>query len=223
MKKAAVVTLVAFCLAALPVQSGHANPILIITEIVKKVILAIDQRIQRLQNKTIGLQNAQKFIENALSKLKLEEISEWTEKQRSQYQEFFDGLWKVKSAINTYKKVREIMERQIGLVKEYQRAFSLFRNDSRFTAEEIDYMFRVYSGIIDESLKSIEQVLLVVNSFKTQMADGQRLQIINDAATAMEKVNRDLREFNNQNMLMSFQRARDQQEVEALKRWYGLP
>ena len=47
-----------------------------------KVIKAIDLKIQRLQNETIRLQNAQKAIENALTKTKLTEISDWVEKQR---------------------------------------------------------------------------------------------------------------------------------------------
>jgi len=57
----------------------------IIKEGVKKVIIAIDLRIQRLQNETIWLQNAQKTLENQMSKLKLGEISDWVEKQRKLY------------------------------------------------------------------------------------------------------------------------------------------
>jgi hypothetical protein len=38
---------------------------------VKKVVKAVDLKVQRLQNKTIWLQNAQKVLENKLSKLRL--------------------------------------------------------------------------------------------------------------------------------------------------------
>ena len=48
---------------------------LIIKEGIKKVIVAVDLKIQRLQTKTIWLQNAQKVIENAMSKLKLNQIT----------------------------------------------------------------------------------------------------------------------------------------------------
>ena len=37
---------------------------------IKKAIKAVDLKIQRLQNKTIWLQNAQKVLENKMSKLK---------------------------------------------------------------------------------------------------------------------------------------------------------
>ncbi len=58
---------------------------LIIKEGIVKVIKAVDLKIQRLQNKTIWLQNAQKTLENSMSKLKLDEISGWVEKQRTLY------------------------------------------------------------------------------------------------------------------------------------------
>ena len=63
---------------------------------VKKVIIAVDLKIQRLQNKTIWLQNAQKVLENAMSELKLAEIGDWVQKQKTLYADYFDELWKSK-------------------------------------------------------------------------------------------------------------------------------
>ena len=55
---------------------------------IKKVIVAVDLKIQKLQNKTIWLQNAQKVIENQLSKLKLTEIGDWANRQKDLYQDY---------------------------------------------------------------------------------------------------------------------------------------
>src|SRR6476620_11144768 len=63
---------------------------------VKKVIKAVDLKIQRMQNETIWLQNAQKVMENQLSKLKLNEIAKWSEKQKELYSKYYTDLWKVK-------------------------------------------------------------------------------------------------------------------------------
>ncbi len=49
----------------------------VLGETVGRVIRAIDLEVQRMQNQTIWLQNAQKALENQLSKLKLTEISDW--------------------------------------------------------------------------------------------------------------------------------------------------
>ncbi|MEP0711380.1 hypothetical protein [Algoriphagus sp.] len=77
---------VAFILPPTRTQAAAAIPIVeIIKAAVKKVIVAVDLQIQRQQNKVIWLQNAQKVLENTMSKLKLDEISSWTEKQRELY------------------------------------------------------------------------------------------------------------------------------------------
>lgn len=223
MKKILAGLLLCIALSVAPTQQANAGWWIIVKEVLKKVILAIDAQVQRLQNKTIGLQNAQKALENTLSKLKFEEISDWTEKQRAQYANYFDELWKVKNLIATFQRVREITELQVKLVKQYQRVFELLRNDRHFTPEELDYMFKVYTGMIDASLKNVEQITLVINAFKTQMSDGQRLSIISEAALGIEKISSDMQRFTNQNIRLSLQRAKDEKEISSIKAWYGLP
>ncbi len=69
----------------------------IITTVVKKVIRAMDLAIQRLQNETVKLQGIQKAIENAMAKLKLEEIAEWGKKQKELLQAFMTSCGKLKA------------------------------------------------------------------------------------------------------------------------------
>ena len=189
---------------------------------IKKVIVAVDLKIQKLQNKTIWLQNAQKTLENALSKTKLTEISGWVERQRKLYDDYFQELRKVKNALTYYHRIKDIIESQPAMVKEYKAAWALFRQDRNFTADELEYMSEVYTGILGESVKAIDQLLMVVNAFTIQMSDAARMKIINTAADEMEKGFMDLKEFNNQNKLISLQRAAAKGEIEYVKRLYGL-
>lgn len=195
---------------------------LIIKEGITKIIKAVDLKIQRLQNKTIWLQNAQKAIENEMSKLKLNEISDWVEKQRRLYADYFDELWKVKAAITCYQRVKDIIAKQLLLVNEYKVAYALFRQDKNFTTEEIDYMYKVYTGILNESIKNLDQVFLVTNAFSTQMTDANRMEIINEAADKIDQNLTDLRQFNNQNKMLSFQRAAEKNDIDVVKKLYGL-
>lgn len=210
-------------LVVMPTKKSQAIVWVVIKAAAKKVIKALDLQIQRLQNNTIVLQNAQKTLENALSKLKLQEIAGWTEKQRQLYAGYFEELWKVKNAISTYKKIKEIVQQQVVLVNEYKKAYELLRKDTRFTPEEIDYMYKVYSGILSESLKNVDQLLLVCNSFATQMSDGRRLEIIADAAAGIEENMTALRQFTNYNIGISMQRANGASEIDMVRRMYGLP
>ena len=207
-----------------PLQKANAQiPIVdIIKAAVKAVINAVDLQIQRQQNKIIWLQNAQKTLENTMSKLKLEEIGGWVEKQKTLYKDYYDELQKVKSIISYYKRIKDVTEKQIRLTEEYKRAYGLFKQDKHFTTEELSYMGKVYSGILDESLKNIDQLFLVINSFTTQMSDAKRLEIINAAADHVDVNYNDLKEFNQQSILLSLQRAKVQNDVDVVKKLYNL-
>lgn len=188
----------------------------------KKVIKAADLQIQRLQNKTIWPQNAQKTLENKMSQLKLNEIRDWVQKQKKLYENYFEELKKVKSAIANYKRVKDIIEMQVAMVNEYKGAWALFRQDKNFTADELEYMLNIYTGMMDESMKNIDQLFMVVNAFATQMADAKRLEIINGVADNVQQQLLDMKEFNSQNKMLSLQRASEKGEIEYVKRLYGL-
>ena len=194
----------------------------IIKAAIKKVVVAVDLKIQRLQTKTIWLQNAQKVVENTMSKLKLDQIKDWVQKQKDLYQKYFDELWKVKEVLSYYHRVKEITEQQITLVKDYHKAWSGVQQDSHFTADEVLYIGQIYTGIIDASLKNLDQIALVIKSFTTQMTDAKRMEIINRAASAMQTNLNDLRSFNSQNIELSLQRSKDENDIASVKKMYGL-
>jgi hypothetical protein len=212
------------CCMIFPVRKSQAQiPVLeIIRQAVVKVIVAIDLKVQRLQNETIWLQNAQKTLENKMQELKLGEISGWVEKQKKLYEDYYDELWRVKSALTYYQTVKEIIQKQFLIATEYKQALSLFRQDKHFTSDDIVYMEKTYSGILNESIKNLEGLLLVINSFATQMTDAKRLELINTAVNNVEQNLTDLRQFNSQNIRLSLNRSKDQLEIDAVKILYGI-
>ena len=224
MKKLLIILVTVGLGAIAPVQPTQAQiPIVdIIKNAIKKVIKAIDLEIQRQQNKVVWLQNAQKTLENAMSKTKLTEITDWVDKQKKLYKDYYEELRKVKAIISYYQRIKEMTEKQVHLVGEYKRAWALFQQDKHFTADELSYMGRVYSGILDESVKNIDQVYMVVNSFQTQMSDAKRLELINAAVNQTDVNYNDLKAFNQQGIILSLQRAKAQNDVDVIRKLYGL-
>ena len=115
-----------------------------------------------------------------------------------------------------------ILQRHQQIIEEYKFTWHMVNQDKHFTKDEIDYMYRVYTGILNESVYNLDQILLVINSFKTQMTDAKRLEIINKAGDQIEQNYADLKQFNNQNIQLSMNRAKDEHEVLVVKRLYGL-
>jgi len=194
----------------------------VISSTVGRVIKAIDLEVQRMQNQTIWLQNAQKALENQLSQLKLSEISSWSQKQQSLFSEYYNELWQIKTAIAWYSKISGVATRQVELVNSYNQAWALIKNDKHFNADELAYMERVYSGILQESVKDLDQVLVIINPGKTQMPDAKRMELINQTSNHMDKNYNDLQEFTTQNEQLSIERAEDENEVLTLRQYYGI-
>jgi hypothetical protein len=193
------------------------------TSAIKKVIMAIDLKVQRLQNQTIALQNAEKQLENTLSLNKLNDISGWLGKERSLYQSYYQELAKVKTVIADYDEVKKIITQQKQLVSEYQQASALFHRDPHFSPNEIRYMENIYSGLLEESARNLDEVLLAINSFSSQMDDAERMERIHQATTGLQTNLDHLRQFNRQNARLSLARARDDQDKASVKQLYGLP
>ena len=225
MKRIKKIWLAILCSAGLtlaPTSHSQAQIIDIILEAIKAAIVAADVAVQKVQNATIDLQNVQKQVENDLSKLKLNDIANWAQQTKDLYQEYFTELQKVKTVIAYYRRVTDIINKQKQLVAEYKQAYALVQQDKHFSANEIKYIYSVYSGIINESVKGLDQILNIIESFTVSMSDEERLKIINRSADGIEQQISDLRSFNDQNIQLSLQRAKDQGEVNAVRQLYGL-
>jgi len=88
--------------------------------------------------------------------------------------------------------------------------------------DELRHISEVYTGILAESIKNLDQLMVVINSFKTQMTDGQRMELIGRIAQKIDGNYNDLKQFNNQNILLSFSRSHSAQDTQSLKNLYGI-
>ncbi|MGY4538187.1 hypothetical protein ACVW0P_002607 [Mucilaginibacter sp. UYNi724] len=194
----------------------------IVTGVIKKVIVAIDLKVQQLQNQTIALQNAEQKLENSLHLSSLNNISGWLGKEKDLYASYYRELNEVRGLIASYDEVKSISSKQKQLVAEYRQASSLFSKDAHFSPGELQYMGNIYNGILQESLTNLDQLLLAVSSLSTQMDDAERLVRISEAAKAMQTNLDHLRQFNRQNAGLSLMRAKDARDRHNVKQLYGI-
>src|SRR3990167_8163164 len=69
----------------------------------------------------------------------------------SLHKAFLDGLMDVSPTVRNYRRVADITNYQIILVKEYRKAYERFRQDNNFNADELAYLGRVYDNLFKES------------------------------------------------------------------------
>jgi len=211
-------------LITLPEKKADAQFVIstVLNQTVGKIIRAIDLEVQKAQNKTIWLQNAQKVVENQLNQLKLSQIAGVGQQQTDLFTKYYNELYTVKEVITDYEEVKNITLEQEALVREYQSAWSLTQQDKHFSVAELEYISSVYTGILKASINNLDHLMALVNSFKTQMSDGKRMELINNTSRHVDENYNDLKEFNNQNIELSLERANDENDIQSTKNLYGI-
>jgi hypothetical protein len=138
------------------------------------------------------------------------------------HKDFLDGLLQISPAVRKYKKIVEIIDFQVKIVKEYKGAFAEFKNSKQFTIEEIEYMGRVYGNLFNESLKKLEELTMVITAGQLRMTDDERLKAIDKIYEEVANQYTFLNEFNNSTALLSIQRDNEQREIDLMRKIHGI-
>jgi hypothetical protein len=224
MKKAIV--MLALCTLSLLVpdrsQAQVTEVISLVETAVKKVITALDLEVQKLQEQTLVLQDAQKQVENIMHETDLNDITGWVSQEKNLFSQYYQELWTIKQAISTYQKVKDIISKQEQIISDYKTAYSLLKQDPHFSQSEIMNMYNVYSGILNQSVNNLNQLTKVITSFVTQMDDSHRLKIIDDVGGRVDQNYTDLHRFTQQNVTLSLERAHDENDAAEIMTLYGI-
>ena len=140
----------------------------------------------------------------------------------SLHKAFLDGLMEVSPAVRNYRRVADITNYQIILVKEYRKAYERFRQDNNFNADELAYLGRVYDNLFKESLRNLDELLTVITAGKARMSDDERLQAIDRIYADMQDKLMFLRHFNNNTTILAMQRAKERNDAQTIRKIYGL-
>jgi uncharacterized protein YfbU (UPF0304 family) len=198
-------------------------PILdIINAAAKKVVVAIDLKVQELQTQTIQLQVAEKDLENSMEDSELGDITGWVKGEEQLYASYYRELWQVKAVISAYKRVTDMLDKEAQIVREYQQMTTALKADKHLTAGEVEAMGNSLSSIVSQSVNNLGQIKLVIQAFVTQMPDAGRLRIIDGAGSSVDKNYAAMEGLYQSGVLLSLNRARDENDVAAVRGLWGI-
>jgi hypothetical protein len=135
------------------------------------------------------------------------------------HQTFLDGLLQVSPAVQSYGRITDIIQYELRMVKGKKNAFNKFKN---FTAEEIEYIDRVYDNLFNESAKNLDDLITVITAGNLRMSDDERLHAIDYIWNEVQNQYSFLRAFNNSTALLSLQRQKDKEDVDVSKKLFDV-
>jgi DNA repair ATPase RecN len=135
---------------------------------------------------------------------------------------FLDALMQVSPTVRNYRRVGDIVNYQMLLIKEYKLAFDRFKNSDNFNAEEIAYLERVYDNLFEQSLRNLDELITIITANKLRMSDDERLTAIDKIYADMQDKLLFLRRFNNNASVLALQRAKERNDIQAMRIIYRV-
>lgn len=140
-------------------------------------------------------------------------VKDMTEGNFSLHKTFLDALMQVSPAVKNYKKVGEIVEYQILIVKESRNGMNRFIKNGNFSGQEINYFEKVYENLLNQSLRNLDELTMVITADKLRMSDDERLKAVDDIYEQMQDKLLFLRNFNTTSNVLALQRSKEKNDV----------
>ena len=129
---------------------------------------------------------------------------------------FISGLKKVSPIVKNNAKVAEIIQMQLAM----SRAFSALKADPNLTVSNLAYISEVRENLWEESLKDLEELLLVVTSGKMEMNDAERITRLDQIYMSMVEKSAFVHHFCSEVAMLISQRESEGISIKQLERWY---
>lgn len=135
---------------------------------------------------------------------------------------FLDGLYKVSPTVKRYHRIADIIRDQAAIVKESKAALKNLSSFNVFTGGQIDYIEQVYDRLIDDSMKHLDELIMITTGGQLRMTDDERLKGIDRIYQEVQKKLLFLRSFNNRQKMIAIEKLHDKSEDRSLRSLHGL-
>jgi len=149
-------------------------------------------------------------------------VKDMTEGNFSLHKTFLDGLMQVSPAVKNYNRVGDIVNLQIQLVRESKKALQRFVKSGSFSQKELTYFEKVYGNLLNQCLRNLDELTMVITADKLRMSDDERLDAVDAVYLEMQDKIAFLQNFNASSNLLLLQRARETKDAYASKELYEL-
>lgn len=206
-----------------PMQSqAQAAVLAVIRAGVKKVMQALDLRIQRLQTQTILLQEAEKVLENRMLQHQLGGIAYWMQDQEDLMTRYEQELWTVKPVLSGSLMVQGILAMQQRILLQTRQEWTRFLNDPQSTPVVLSLDSRVFHSVLQAGLQDLQQLELVVRPYQVPMNDADRLSLIRHLYSDMNRRYELLWTFCRNQELLDLQQKGQKDELLEWDLLYGI-
>ena len=138
------------------------------------------------------------------------------------HRDFFGSLEIVNPKIKTYTRVADIIAYQVRIVKNISTTIKNLKESGQFNTNELDYSKAVFENLLDECVKNVDELYLVITSGALQMTDDERIKRIDQLYTDMQDKYSFCQSFSEERSVLAMQRLGEQLEIKFSKQLNGV-
>jgi hypothetical protein len=138
------------------------------------------------------------------------------------HEAFLDGMLQVSPAVKNYGRIKDIVQMQLAILRECQRAPSQLEASGQFTAKELGYLAKVYSDLIAGSIRNLDALTNVLTAKKLRASDDERLSMIDAIHKDVSDQLVFLRHLSSNHSVLAAQRKDEGSSLKTTENIYGI-
>lgn len=119
--------------------------------------------------------------------------------------------------------VVDIIALQVQIVQSYKTNYHRFKESDQFANREINYIYSVFTRLLDNTAATLEELFTLITSGRYQMSDDERIKRLNRLYADMQSNYVFIQHFSNDANLLSLERIKAKQDIESVRAFYGIP
>jgi len=186
------------------------------TQAIQQLLLDVE-KLTQLKSILTELKEGYQIVSNGYTNIK--NISEGN---FNLHDIFLESLLEVSPAVKNYGRIKDIIDAQLTLVKEYKNALKQFKESGEFSIDDVNYLEKVYANLFNYSLDNLQTMIMVITAGKLRMSDDERINSIDAVWKEVSQELTFLRHFNNEARILCLQRAKDKNDFSTMKQLYDV-
>jgi hypothetical protein len=138
------------------------------------------------------------------------------------HNDFFSSFKSVNPTIRNYSKVADIISFQVKIIQTYKNAYKYVQSISLYSPAEIDFIYRVFTNLINNSSEDLDELIPVITANELEMKDDERLKKIDAIYASIQDKYAFAKSFGDEAKVLSVQKAKDKNNVKTSRSLYGI-
>lgn len=157
-----------------------------------------------------------------IAKEGLTAIGSITKGEFNLHTDFFNSLKNVNPEVKRYVKIAGIISLQIQIVQNCNRAIKQFKSMDAFSNDELSYIGSVFSRLLDDCDKTLDELITITTDGKLKMKDDERFSRIDKLFSEMQDMFTFSQSFSNNAGLLAASRLREKSDIQTSRLLNGI-